>query len=162
MKRRWGKVLWLGPLGLLAGLIAAALAAREPTERLTAANLAAARQRWTAAGLRDYSLDLDIGGTLYEVEVQRGAVISLRVGGHAAASHDAQSYSVDGWFSTLELDLELAADPHGPLAGGAELLRVRFHPQLGYPERYVRAVSSAGRTQVVQVRRLEPARGPPR
>jgi hypothetical protein len=51
------------------------------------------------------------------------------------------------------MELENLADPAGPFAGRAEsvLARVRFNPDLGYPERYLRSAGGFGRGADIQV-----------
>jgi hypothetical protein len=144
--------------GLLCGALIALLAAREPTAPLTADNLHAARQRWKTTGIRNYRLTVQVDAQAYVAEVRDGHIAELRMAdGQPATSHDAQSYSVEGWFDVLERDLELRDDPSSPLgaAAGNTLLRVRFNPRYGYVERYVRSIPG-GRSQVVQVQTFEP------
>jgi hypothetical protein len=130
-------------LGLGGGLIAF----REPTVPLTAERLQAARQRWEAAGIGNYQLQYRMHGAAYDVVVEGGIVTSLMVNGQPAATATPQAYSVKGLFETLQQELDNASGPMGP----AGIMRVRFHAELGYVERYLRTGGGLGRDVSIEL-----------
>ena len=126
---------------------------REPTAELTRENLEEAREKWEVSGVSDYRLAMLVRGATYEIRVVDGVVVSLIRDGVAATSHRPADYAVDGWFDTLERELELLEGPDNPFGGDrtTSFLRVRFHPRWGYVERYVRAIGGSGRSSELQV-----------
>lgn len=127
---------------------------REPTVPLTVEGLREARHRWQAAGIGDYDLRYRMHGATYDVSVRDGIVTTVVANGNAANPADAGSYGMDGLLNLLAMELENAATAGGPFVGGAGsvLMRVRFHAELGYLERYLR---SGGGPRPVAIELLE-------
>jgi hypothetical protein len=171
-----GRTLWIAGVAVPTGLVAALLVLREPMEPLTTARLEEAERQWSAAGIRDYEARYLMHDSEYRVVVRDGIVGELTLGGAPATTAQRGAYSMDGLFELLHLELEMFApqerdpgtDPGvAPGAGGrgsagpalpAVLLRVRFHPDLGYIERYLRAGATAGRDVTIELhsfRRLD-------
>ncbi len=133
---------------------------REPTEVLTAEGLAAARTRWRNAVVGAYELQYRMHGSQYHLRVRQGRVEELTVNGALPTSADWNAYSVEGLFDTLAAELDNLADPAGPFAGRTQtvFMRVRFHRELGYVERYLRSAAGFGRgatLESVRLRRIE-------
>ena len=144
------------PLGILAGV----WYTREPTVVLTRDTLAAARSHWRAAGVASYELSYDMHGSAYRIVWRNGRVEDASVNGQPPTSGDWRAYSVEGVFDTLEQELDNVADAAGAYAGRDDvvMMRVRFHPKLGYVERYLRGGGGIGRgatIENVQLRKIE-------
>jgi hypothetical protein len=135
------------------GVVGAILYVREPMTPLTRPGLQAARHRWQAAGIKTYHTRFLMHGTLYDVQVSEGIVHAVTIDGRTPQAGSWKAYSVNGLFDTLEAELENLDDPEGPFAGRAEsvLMRVRFHPHYGYPERYLRSAGGYGRDAAIEV-----------
>lgn len=146
----------LAAVAFVIGLAAFLLIIREPTEQLTIELLASARQRWRQAKIADYNLQYRMHGSEYAVRCRGGAVIEAQVDGNPAMSRDLSNYSVEGLFDILELDLENLADPNGPFGGQTQhvIVRVRFHREFGYVERYLRSggMVRAGAIELISFR----------
>lgn len=148
----------------LAGVLGAGWFLRgDPLHPLTAHTLQQAKDRWRNAGVRDYDLRMRMNAAEYEVVVRKGIVSVVRVNGLDAPSSTWTSYSVDGLLATLELELDNVSEaprstgsPPPPIGS-----RVRFHPQWGYPERYIRAPGPLGRGAIIEVRSFQPVPSPP-
>lgn len=145
--------LVLSVAAFLAGLIAALVWVREPTAPLTESLLAEARQRWEQADIRNYSLRYRMHGSEYVVTVRGESVDSVTVNGQPSTSATPAAFGVPGLFETLAVELENRSDPAGPLAGQSEtlLMRARFHPELGYPERYIRSAGGGVRGASIEM-----------
>ncbi len=132
---------------------------REPVTPLTREGLAGARQRWRESGIASYELRYRMHGSEYAVRTKSRIVEDVAVNGQVPTSGNWSVYGVEGLFDTLAQELDNAADPAGPFAGGkAILLRVRFHPELGYVERYLRSSGGGARgasLDQVNFRRLD-------
>ena len=126
---------------------------REPMAPLTREVLAAARQRWRAAGVRGYAVRYRMHGSEYAIQWGDGVVEQATVDHRPPTTTDLNTYSIDGLFDTLEQELDNLADPAGPFAGHAEtvLMRVRFNPSLGYVERYLRSSGGHGRGASIEM-----------
>jgi hypothetical protein len=150
MKRRH---LLIGMAAFAGGLVFGLLLIREPMAPLTAENLAAARERWHAAGITSYSIRYKLNADLYEVVVEDRIVTSARVNGQPPISPDWRSFTVEGLFRVLEMELENMTDPGGAMASqkDAILARVRFHHELGYVQRYLRGSAGMGRPASIRV-----------
>lgn len=151
---RWfSKKLWLIWLAaFFAGLAGALLWMREPMAPLTREALAAARERWRAAGVGSYELRYRMLRSEYVVRVRDGIVEEATVDGNVPTSGNWRAYGVEGLFDTLAQDLDNLADPAGPFAGGKPpILRVRFNPQLGYVERYIRSGGGQSKGASIEV-----------
>lgn len=144
------------PVGTLAGV----WITREPTIPLTRESLDAARRHWRESEPPSYELEYRMAGASYRVIVKSGRVDEATVNGKPPTSGDWNAYSVDGLFTTLEQELENVADATGAYADRKDtlLMRVRFNPELGYVERYLRSGGGIGRgaaIEGVKLRRLE-------
>jgi hypothetical protein len=111
-------------------------------------SLEEARQRWETAGIADYTWRYEMAGGEFVVRVRGGEVVELTRDGLKATSNRPEEFTVVGVFDVLERELDLLDDPANPFGGDRQttLLRVRFHPELGYVERYLRAVGGSGRS----------------
>ncbi len=134
------------------GLFLAFLWIREPLGTLTLEGLAAARSKWTAAGVRNYRLHYRMHGADYEIEVTDSVVVRALVNGIAPRTPDWQVFGVEGLFDILDQELDLAAGPRGT----GILQRVRFHDRYGYVERYLR--TGMGTLRGAEIEVLELAR----
>lgn len=146
LRMRW---LALGAaLGLAAGLY---FTLRQPAEALTSERLERARARWTAAGPRSYTLELELAGVLRDrrrIEVREGAVVAMTTGGVEVPRQAWDYWTVDGLFAFLETELANAASPeraYGVSDPSRVVLRARFDPDLGYPEFFLRHVMGSRR-----------------
>jgi hypothetical protein len=135
-------------LGLLVtiGLISW-LMPKDNTIPLTAENLEQAQRLWQARGPASYDLDLAIGGLragTVHVEVRHGQVTAMTRDGHSPSQRRTWDvWTVPGQFDTLETELADMDHPERGFAAppGAQVIeRVRFDPELGFPQRYVRLV----------------------
>ncbi len=141
--------LWLVVAVLTLVLVAfAGLIIFNKQYRLTAAKLQDARARWQAAGLRDYDLEVTVGGGTtgrYQVQIRNGRVAGGTVNGHRFERlEQAQSWTVSELFNILEADLERDAAPGSP----AVFTRVEFDAQHGHLVRYVRNQLGGSRQQI--------------
>lgn len=153
MKRTTKINLTLMSLAFILGAGVTIILLREPTEPLTAEVLQAARQRWREAGVSDYDLHYRMHGSVYEVKVQGGIVTEATVNGQVPQTADLSAYGVEGLFDLLELELDNRQRPNGPFAGRAEavVMRVRFDPQFGYIERYLRSAGGYGQSVAIEL-----------
>lgn len=128
-------------VAFLVGLCVALFVMREPMVKLDKAGLSVARAKWSAAGIHDYDMRYRMNGSEYKVVVRGDIVQDLTVNDRPARTSDWASYSVEGIFDLLALELDNLSDPAGPFRGGTQTVvaRVRFNPTLGYVERYLRA-----------------------
>lgn len=154
----------LATLVLIAVMVAAILILREPMEAFTRQRLDEARKSWEQAGFLDYNMSLEMAGNAYRVEVRGGMVRRLTQNGRTTTTHRPQDFSVTGLFDTLERELEIRDDPRNAFGGepANTILRARFHPKLGYPERYLRVVGGTGRSLAIYVTALSPVQNRPR
>lgn len=134
-------------VGFAAGLLITLFSLRESTEPLTLSALSAARARWQATGVTTYDLRYRMQDEVYHVKAENNIITSVTINGTRARTNTPRMYGVEGLFDTLAMDLENLTDPAGPFAGRQNqiLMRVRFHPALGYVERYLRSSGGVGR-----------------
>lgn len=136
-------------LGAGAALLVTGVAAvwllRDDTPRLSPAALQAAQDRWRAAGVTDYDLEIEIGGKRagrVHLEVRGGEPTAMTRDGAAPAQRRTWgAWTVEGQFDTLRTELAAAADPakgFGAPPGTQVVQRARFDDVLGYPLRYER------------------------
>lgn len=153
IQRKRRKFLWVGAAGFLLGSIAAVFLLREPAETLTPSLLASAQQRWREAGIHNYEMRYRMHGSEYRISVRDGLVLRATVNGVDAITSDVGAFSVEGLFRTLEQELENLSDTAGPFGSQAKsvLMRARFHPRLGYLERYVRSGGGHGRGVAIEL-----------
>jgi hypothetical protein len=147
-------------VGVVIGLVIVWLMIREPMTELTEASLSAAREKWTAANITDYDMILEnqppgrAEAMRFTVQVRHGRVANVLSGGEPADTHEPELYAVDGLFEMLERELDLARSPDSPFkatGGGKVFQRVRFHDELGYPERYLRVVGGSNQNSAFTV-----------
>jgi len=153
MSRRTRTNLLLTCAAFFAGVGAAILWYREPMAPLTRELLAAARQRWRDAGVSSYAIRYRMHGSEYAIQCRNGIVEQASVDDRPPSATDLNAYSVDGLFDTLEQELDNLSDPTGPFAGhaGTVMMRVRFNPKFGYPERYLRSSGGHGRGASIEM-----------
>lgn len=159
-RRRLRRVSLLSAgLGVLVGLVVLWLMYREPMVELTAENLDAAQARWAAAEIADYDMILETQPPgraepmRFTVQVRHKRVANVLQDGEPADTHEPESYTIDGLFDMLERELDLARSPDNPFqaTGGKVFQRVRFHDDLGYPERYLRVVGGSNQNSAFTV-----------
>jgi hypothetical protein len=131
------------------------------TEPVTREALAAARARWQGARIANYDLDLETRGAQvgnYHVEVRDHQVRSIIRDGTPATPNDLDYWTVDGLFVTIEEELDRAESRRGgPSDPVMDVwLRMRCHPKLGYPVRFVSHVPMRTQSVEIHVLRLEP------
>ncbi len=148
---RFRLAIWAGSFG--AGLVLAFFILREPVDVLTRGALSAAQEKWEQSHVTDYDLRYRMHGSEYEIKVRDGVVVEARVNDRPPTSADWQVYSMDGLFETLGQELDNLENPTGPFAGrgGAVLLRVRFHPEFGYVERFLRSGTGPARSVAIEM-----------
>ena len=162
-RRRRRPPVWMlaaaGILGILAGIVAR----REPLPDLTPAELQQARAAWSARGPQSYDLEVLVHADRledgrFEVHVRDGALVSTQRNGLTTTGVE-EGYTIPALFDMLEREIELAGTPQSGLgapAGYRAYLRARFHPQLGYPERYRRVVGGASNGVEITLTRFTP------
>lgn len=149
----------LGPLmvGMVGGLLitvvaltAVLLATRSRTPSLTEEALQNAIARWDARELRDYDLDVELGGNrpgAIHVEVRDGQVTRMtRDGVEPRQKRTWAVWSVPGMFDTLAQELDNArrpADAFQSQSASQMVLWAEFDPEWGYPRKYDRVVLGA-------------------
>jgi hypothetical protein len=171
--RTWSLVKWSG-VGLVVAAVLAVPYLPGRTEPVTRDRLASARSQWEAANITDYDLDLEVSGVQsgnYHVKVRGGKVWEITLNGRAADSNAPEYFTIDGLFQTLEEYLDHCENPaSGVFPEGSQVwLRMRMHPELGYPIRFVKQVklptrrsatgfeaSTASQGVEFRVARLEP------
>ncbi len=152
--KRWGKKhTWIAVAILVAGVFAAMIFSRQPMSGLTAESLEIARQKWRTSGIRSYELRYEMYEAEYFVRVREGVVLDLLRDGRETQTHQEAYYTVEGILDVLELELESRDDPKSPFGSSPEttFLRVRFHPEHGYVEQYLRAIGGTGRSQTIKL-----------
>lgn len=131
----------IGLLGAVAILVV--LSWNRPTE-LTRSEFDAAQQRWRAAAIDDYDIEIMVTGiraATYRVQVRGGNPASATIDGRALKNRRTfGTWSVPGMFNTIESDVEhverrlTEADPRS-----ARLtLFATFDELHGYPKKYHR------------------------
>ena len=112
---------------------------------LDVAQFAEFQEKWRAAEIADYQITIEVSGrqaAVYSVDVRNGQVVTAtRDGLPLRQRRTFSTWSVPGMFTTIQSDVdnlikhrEGSADRLTPQL----LLRAKFHPQLGYPEKYHR------------------------
>ncbi|WP_250847119.1 DUF6174 domain-containing protein [Aquisphaera insulae] len=135
-------------------------------QAVTEEALAAARDTWAEAGIRDYDIEWTSSGNVegrYVVTVRGGEV--RRVEGVAADGRrselspaEKRFYGVDGLFTTIADELaQLKSDrPFGSPRGMKVVMRFTPDPRLGYPRLYRRDVMGTSQGLAIDVIRLTP------
>ena len=150
---------WIGAGVLVAGVVAGPMLIGR-TEPVTRERLTAARQQWAAAKLADYDMELDSSGAQtgrYHVEVRGGTLTHITRNGQPADPAQGHYWTVEGLFDTIEEEVDLIEHPSsGSFSQGRQAwLRMRCHPTLGYPLRYIRQVPGTTLGVEMRVRSLE-------
>jgi hypothetical protein len=153
--------LLLGALAL--GLATAFIVRSGALTDLTADRLARARDRWSRHATVDYDLEVLVHAdrledASFEIRVRDGQVQQALQNG-IATTGTAEAYTVSGLFEILERELELASDPgagFGAPEGYRAYLKVRFDPDLGYPQKYQRSVGGTTNGVEITVVRFAP------
>lgn len=149
--------LTLALLFFTIALVGTFFAIREPMQELTREGLEEARNSWTQTDLRAYRLKYTMHGSAYDVSVASDGQVDVLVNGLAPTGGHTSPFVVEGVFDTLELELDNLDSPAGPFAGRRQtvLMRVRFHPKLGYVERYLRSSGGYGTGVSIEVLEFE-------
>ncbi len=143
--------------GFCLGAVLTLIYFREPTVPFTREATEDARRVWTQGGIKSYAAAYRMNASLYEVTVRNDLVESVAVDGVTPNATNLQTYSVSGLFDLLELELSNLSDSKGPFgpSGSMIVARVRFHPQWGYPERFLRAGGGTGQNATIEMVRFE-------
>ena len=157
MQRKTKRNLVIVAVGFAAGLLFALFSMRESTEPLTLNALSAARARWQATGVTTYDLHYRMQDEIYHVKAENHIITSVTINGTRARTNMPRMYGIEGIFDILAMDLENMTNPAGPFAGRQNqvLMRVRFHPTLGYVERYLRSSGGVGRAASIELIALD-------
>ncbi len=151
----------------MTGLAAVCLFARwSGGQSVTPEALAAARQVWADAGVRDYDLEWTASGsmsahyyvTVREREVREVESIASDGRRFEVRPPDPRFYGVDGLFTTIADELaQLKMDrPFGQPKGTKVVMRFTPDPRLGYPRFYRRDVLGTSQGLAIDVIRLIP------
>jgi hypothetical protein len=159
-----------GALGAAVLAAVAVVAGCSGGEPVTPESIAAAREAWAEAGIRDYDLEWTSSGmnqAHYYVTVRGGTVRkveSVAPDGRRFELHPGEPrfYGVDGLFLTMADELaQLKTDrPFGQPKGTKVVMRFTRDPKLGYPRSYRRDVLGTSQTAAIDVIRLVPERAP--
>lgn len=141
-----------------AGLIVAVVVTRDPLVALTPELLSAARDRWRSAAIDDYDLRYTMHGSDYDVRVRDGIVVEATVDGTTPRNANLGDLSMDGLLRVVQMECDALTDESGPFASGSQsvIARVRFHPQLGYLQRYLRSGGGFGQSAAIDIESLTP------
>lgn len=136
------------------------LIVRNPLDELSEENLAAARQRWQAAGIDSYDATFQIkqpgmDTDVYAVSVRRGHIAKLLRNGRPAGVNDPHDYTVDGLLGILEQDLHGKGKAFGN-SPDQVMLRVRFDEQNGMVRRYLRVIGGTGKSSELKLLSFTP------
>jgi hypothetical protein len=147
----------------LAILTACSAAGCSGGENVTTEKIAAARQLWAKAGIRDYNLEYTTAPAHghFLVTVRDGVVQKVEGFGprgernelHPAAP---RYYSVDGIFITIadELAQLEQARPFDQPKGATIVMKFKTNAKLGYPEWYRRDIMGTSRSARIDILRL--------
>lgn len=125
-------------------------------------DLKQARLRWQQNGFNSYYLTLEISGDKVEtgvfvLKIKDGRISEATRNGVQLVKPDS-FYTIEGIFDFLENELELGQEPgryFGAAPGARVYMRAHFDPQLGFPTRYLRAVTDTKHNITVEVKKLE-------
>jgi hypothetical protein len=141
------RLLRIGIIGAAVGLAIAMLitiiARRGTLPPLSRQALHDAEAAWKAAGVRNYSIEIEVRGAqpaIYAVEVKDGEPISgSRNGIPFTRRRSWETWSVPGMFETVASDVASLEEHSASL-----VVRCQFDPQFGYPAKYERIQMGTG------------------
>jgi len=130
---------------------------------LTPAMLNEAERKWNADKPASYGMVVSMEGDRvekeeFDVEVVRGMVTTLRRNGELVKLNNAEDYSMDGLFTLIHNEMDLAKDPvnkFGAPAGYTAYLMARFDSGSGRLLHYRRAVGGINNSIDIEVLRFE-------
>ena len=155
-------------LFLLGVLTACSAAGCSGGENVTSEKIAAARQLWSKAGIRDYDLEYTTAPASghFLVTVRDGAVKKVEGIGPQGERTELRIaapryYSVDGIFTTIadELAQLTQAQPFDQPKGTTIVMKFKPNPELGYPEWYRRDIMGTSRSARIDIVRVTPVGG---
>jgi hypothetical protein len=132
-------------------------------EDVTDERIAAARNLWASAGIRDYDLEYTTAPANghFLVTVRDGTVEKVEAvqeGGARNELHPAATryYSIDGLFTTIadELAQRKKPRPFDLPPDSTILMKFKTNPEFGYPEWYRRDIMGASRSARIDVLKL--------
>jgi hypothetical protein len=122
-----------------------------------------AQKQWNASRPASYRLVVTMEGdrldkSEYDVQVENGVVTKLTRNGEAVNSFQGQDYSMDGLFSIVREEMDLAGTPAklGAGSGHAVYLMANFDRATGRLVKYRRAVGGANNSIDIAVQTFEP------
>lgn len=162
--RRAGCWLLVGmTVGTIAALVYLRWSLADPTPALSLESFRQGQDLWREREVENYDIEIQVSGpqpATYRVEVRRGeAVAAYRNQRPLTQQRTFGTWSVPGMFSTMRRDLDQV---ERRLASPANInlpnltLRAAFHPQFGYPERYLRMESGSMQDVSWQVTQFVP------
>lgn len=142
---RFRRAAWIS--GLLTAMLTAAVIfiSRGRIEAIDEARLAEVKQLWQQAQIDDYDLHLHVTNRqrdTYQIRVRGGQVSAILLNGNPLSSrHSFPAWSVEGMLETISRDLvsirRYQQGERGPDVCNL-YIRGQFHPEFGYPEKYIR------------------------
>lgn len=147
---KWRRLATWTAVGLIVGLVVIILLNRfgqraNSLAPLSLADWQQARQRWVAAGIRDYQIEIRVTGrqaATYQVDVVGGEAIEATRDGHPLPQRRTWgTWTVEGMFETMARDFESVERQRTGRADASTpnlSLRGDFDRELGLPRRYLR------------------------
>lgn len=129
---------------------------------LTRANLSEARAKWTAAAIRNYSMDITITGVQQgndHVDVENGKVVRMTTDEEPTPQTAWEYWSIEGMFGFLEEELVQADTPTQAFQiddKSKVYLSVFYNQKTGVPEKYLRQVFGRKLTIEWQITNFNP------
>lgn len=161
----WGCWFLLFAIGfaIFSALYAVRARYGDPTPEITGESFTAARQRWRAADVDDYDIEIEVtnGGKLerYEVVVRDGtAETATRNGAPLTNRRTFETWSVPGMFGTVDSDWQHIDKRLSGKADASTLqltVRTEFDSEYGYPKKYRRIEWGSAREVSWKVTRFE-------
>ncbi len=119
--------------------------------RMTRADFEAARDKWQAAGIKNYDVDVDFSGgdqrKIVHVEVRDGEVTKCVENGRVPTQERVwDDWTIESQFQMIGEDLVKSEDPVNGFRVRSNVvitLHANFDPELGYPHRYHRKARGA-------------------